>query len=135
MYEKWVRAASDGKISGAVFVDLSAAFDLVSPDILLKKLDIYGLDESFQHWIKDYLTNRYQAAWIDHCFSSYLPCEFGVPQGSILGPLIFLVYVNDLAYQLTCPLEQYADDTTMSESHKSIEMLSSKLTKKLSIIE
>ena len=53
MYEKWVKAASDGMISSAVFVDLSAAFDLVSPEILLKKLNIYGLDKSFQNWVKD----------------------------------------------------------------------------------
>ena len=86
MYEKWVRAASDGKISGAVFVDLSAAFDLVSPDILLKKLDIYGLDESFQHWIKDYLTNRYQAVWIDHCFPHIYPVNLVFPKEAFWAP-------------------------------------------------
>ena len=90
MFEKWVKAASDGMISSAVFVDLSAAFDLVSPEILLKKLNIYGLYKSFQNWVKDYLTGRCQSVWIDHCYSTYLPCKFGVPEGSILGPLILI---------------------------------------------
>ena len=111
-----------------MFVDLSAAFDIVPSDILLKKLKIYGLDSSFQHWIKDYLSGRFQAVWIDHCYSTYLPCDFGVPQGSILGPLIFLIFVNDLAYHLKCPIEQYADDTTLSSSSKDIGTLSQELT-------
>ena len=65
---------------------------------------------------------------IDHCYSTYLPCDFGVPQGSILGPLIFLIFVNDLAYHLKCPIEQYADDTTLSSSSKDIGILSQELT-------
>ena len=75
-----------------------------------------------------HLSERHQAVWIDHCYSSYLPCNFGVPQGSILGPLIFLIFVNDLAYHLTCPLEQYADDTTLSASSSNVEEVSSILS-------
>ena len=86
MFDKWVQAAQNGKLSGAVLLDLSAAFDLVSHDILLKKLKIYGLQSDFLDWIKCYLTMRVQSVWIDHTFSSFLPCEIGVPQGSTLGP-------------------------------------------------
>ena len=65
---------------------------------------------------------------IDHCFSSYKPCEVGVPQGSILGPLIFLIFINDLSYSLTSDIEQYADDTTVSESDSSLQVISDNLT-------
>ena len=113
MYDRWVKAASQGRISGAVLLDLSAAFDLVSPDILVSKLEIYGLDEEFLAWVKSYLSGRYQAVWIDHVSSDFIPCEVGVPQGSILGPLFFMLYVNDLPHILTCAIDQYADDSTL----------------------
>ena len=97
---------------------MSAAFDLVPPDILQEKIKIYGLDRNFLSWMDDYMSMRFQAVWIDHCFSSYMPCEVGVPQGSILGPLIFLLFINDLSYEVSSDIQQYADDTTVSESNK-----------------
>ena len=66
MYDRWVDAAAKGQVSGAVILDLSAAFDLVPPEILLKKLRIYGLETDFLNWIESYLTDRYQSVWIDH---------------------------------------------------------------------
>ena len=113
-------------------MDLSAAFDLVPPDILFKKIKIYGLSESFQEWIKSYMTGRNQSVWIDNVFSSFLPAEIGVPQGSILGPLIFLIFVNDLAYSLDCSLEQYADDTTLSATSQQVTTTSDILTENCS---
>ena len=62
MYDRWVTAAAAGQVSGVMLLDLSAAFDLVEPSILIRKLRIYGLDEDFLAWIESYLTNRYQAA-------------------------------------------------------------------------
>ena len=62
MYERWVQSASDGKINGILLGDLSAAFDLVSADILLKKLEIYGVDKCMLEWIKSYMTDRKQAS-------------------------------------------------------------------------
>ena len=96
MYEKWVKASSKSQVSGVVLVDLSAAFDLVSPDLLIKKLKIYGFEDDLINWISSYLTDRFQAVWIDHVFSSFLPNDIGVPQGSNLGPLFFLIFFNDL---------------------------------------
>ena len=66
MYDRWVRAATQGQVSGAVLIDLSADFDLVDSSILIQKLRIYGLDENLCAWVGIYLKDRYQAVWIDH---------------------------------------------------------------------
>ena len=94
MYYRCVGAAARGQVSGTVLLDLSAAFDLVPPDILLAKLEIYGLEAAFLNWIRSYLSERYQSVWIDHNMSSLIYCEVGVPQGSNLEPLFFLLFVN-----------------------------------------
>ena len=89
MYDRWVRAVSDGQLSGVVLLDLSAAFDLVDPDLLLQKLKVYGFDDDILLWVESYLTDRFQAVWIDHAMSDFLESKVGVPQGSNLGPLFF----------------------------------------------
>ena len=114
MYDRWVRGAGQGNISGIVFLDLSAAFDLVDSKILIEKLKIYGLKEDFISWISCYLSERKQAVWIDHTLSDWLDVSVGVPQGSILGPLLFIIFANDLPYLLSSNLDQYADDSTLS---------------------
>ena len=128
MYDKWVRAAHQGMVTGVVLLDLSAAFDLVDHQILLKKLKIYGLEEPFCEWIKSYLVDRNQAVWLSHCFSSFLPCNVGVPQGSNLGSLFFLIFYNDLPFYLGCDIEAYADDSTLSFSGKDVGMVGNSLT-------
>ena len=121
MYDHWVQAAAQGQVSGAVLLDLSAAFDLVPPASLVEKLKVYGLEESFVAWVQSYLSDRYQAVWIDHVLSEYLHCPVGVPQGSNLGPLFFMLYVNDLPSTLSCHIDQYADDSTLYATAKTIQ--------------
>ena len=116
MYDKWVLAASKGQVSGVVLVDLSAAFDLVSPSLLIKKLQVYGLEEDITTWITSYLTDRYQSVWIDHVYSEFLENSIGVPQGSNLGPLFFLIFFNDLPTYIKENIDCYADDSTLGAS-------------------
>ena len=127
IYDKWVRAADKGQVSGVIFLDLSAAFDLVEPGILIDKLRIYGLQDDFLSWVESYLTDRKQSVWIDHTLSNFIDTDVGVPQGSNLGPLFFSVYFNDLLYALDCDTENYADDTTLSSTRVSVRDISSKL--------
>ena len=134
LYDRWVRAASEQQLSGVVLLDLSAAFDLVDPVLLLRKLKAYGMDEDMLIWVETYLTGRHQAVWIDHAMSDFMPCEVGVPQGSNLGPLLFLIYFNDLPHFLSCEVEAYADDTTMTVAAETTEEIGVKMTENCRIV-
>ena len=85
-------------------------------------------------WVESYLTERYQAVWIDHALSNFLPCKVSVPQGSDLGPLFFLIFFNDLPYSLDCQIDAYADDTTMTVSGESVEEIGTKLTENCDLV-
>ena len=115
--------SSPSQLTLATFCDLSKAFDTISTDILLHKLNIYGIRGLANKWIESYLTNRTQYVNIDSHTSSCLPVWCGVPQGSILGPLLFLIYINDISASTTENILSFADDTTIFLSDKDPEHL------------
>ena len=118
-------------ITVATFLDLSKAFDSVSHNILLYKLNYYGIRGIANEWFKDYLTGRQQYTEANNVLSDIKDIECGVPQGSILGPLLFLIYVNDLEKSTTLPILTLADDTTILASGNNIDDVTVKLNSEL----
>ena len=96
MIDSWLKAINDGKFVGCLMVDFRKAFDLVDHSILLQKLKLYKCDENSLSWFKSYLSNRTQRVSMNNKCSASEPIRYGVPQGSILGPLMFLIFINDL---------------------------------------
>ena len=107
----------------AIFCDLRKAFDSCNHQILLSKLNRMGLSGTELRWFENYLTNRQQYVFVNGSSSSCLTTEIGVPQGSILGPLLFLIYINDLPNASDFLTLLFADDTTLMYSHADINEL------------
>ena len=107
--------------TAALFIDLKKAFDTVDHEILLAKLNLYGLDGKELNWFKSYLENRRRYCKVNGKVSKTEVVNCGVPQGSCLGPLIFLVYINDLPNCLgKSNVSMYADDTCLYYSFDSV---------------
>ena len=110
----------NGLMTGVVFLDLKKAFDTVDHTILLSKLRCFCFSDTAIDWMKNYPTGREQATKSMGHKSTFLPIKCGVPQGSILGPLLFISYMNDLSqYVNYCKLSLYADDTALYTSGRS----------------
>ena len=114
-----------------VMIDLQKAFDTVDHQILCNKLQAMGVPNI--KWFQSYLTGRKQLVNVNGTESNLADIRCGVPQGSILGPLLFLCYVNDMSISINtdCKLLLYADDSTIMFSHKNPEFISEKLGKEL----
>ena len=156
MHDCWVEAAENGKIAGMTMVDMSAAFDVVDIQLLLKKCCIFNFSREAEQWMWSYLTDRSQCTSISGSTSSVLPLVAGVPQGSILGPALYTLFTCDfpeVVHEADCPhsphnrpqeepafyrtmctecggLLCYADDSTYTVTANSEAELSTKMSSK-----
>ena len=114
MIEKCKKVVDNGDGFGALLKDLSKAFDCIPHDLIIAKLEAYGFQIDALRLVHDYLSNRKQRVKLNETFSSWRDIEYGVPQGSILGPLLFNIHLCDLFYFLdNFDIASYADDTTL----------------------
>jgi hypothetical protein len=112
---KWISAIVHKSEVDVIFIDFAKAFDSVSHEKLLLKLDHYGFKYEIHSWISSFLSTRSQSVCIDEIFSPSLPVISGVPQGSVIGPLLFLIYINDIVSCVSLPAEikLFADDSKL----------------------
>ena len=107
-----------------ILIDLQKAFDTIDHEILLRKMICFGILEQVINWFKSYLSNRTFRVKVGKTLSDAGNLTCGVPQGSILGPLLFLLYINDIPQSISCDLLLYADDTCIIYQHKDINEIS-----------
>ena len=134
--ETWLDEINKGNLTGVVYLDFSKAFDLVNRQLLLSKLECYNFHHSAIEWISSYLSDITQQVTIGNKSSEQKPIPRGVPQGSVLGPLLFLIFINDLPMS-TCEsnIDLFADDSTLHNSGPSVQCVESNLRSDLKEVQ
>ena len=127
---KILQNVDKGLLTGMVFLDISKAFDTLDHDKMREKLSLLGFNDSAVIWFNNYLTDRTQSITVNGVVSDPKFIQYGVPQGSILGPLLFIIYINELpsVIQNCYSIQLYADDTLLFFSCKSIARIESMLS-------
>ena len=110
--DSWLEAMDEGLINGVCFIDFSKCFNTIDPDILLLKLQKYGIRGNTHRWFSSYFTGRKQCTIINGNLSKFHDVKIGIPQGSFLGNILFLLFMNDLSMYVS-NLTQFADDTML----------------------
>ena len=131
LHETIIQNIEKKKVCVALFIDLKSAFDTIDPQILVTKLHHYGIQGNALQILSSYLTNRKQLIKSDGVVSELLNVVCGVPQGSVLGPLLFILYINDI--NRCCELDAllFADDAVLTLSHESLKVLQNRFNKEV----
>ena len=133
--DKIQKAIEDKLFSCGIFLDFTKAFYTVDDFILLKKLENYGVRGVANDWFYSYLTNRKQAVLIGSATSNEQTIKCGVPQGSVLGPLLFLIYINDFCNSAkSLDFHLFADDSNLFFAHKNLNNLEEHINEQLCTI-
>ena len=114
-----------------VMLDLQKAFDTVDHAILLTKLKALGFNDMAIRWARSYLEGREQRVEVGGVLSDLKAMNCGVPQGSVLGPLLFLLYINDMKSACSCDLILYADDSALLVADSNVSLVESRLSREL----
>ena len=122
--DRILEGCDKGCHTGMILIDLQKAFDTLDHKLLLSKLSLMNFSSETISWFKSYLCNRTFLVNVESSFSEAADLKCGVPQGSILGPLLFLLYINDLPQAVKdCDIRLYADDTCISYTHKMVKTI------------
>ena len=125
--DKILKGLDKGLMTGMIPINLQKAFDTIDHDVLLQKLYAIGFSKHTGNWLQSYLSNRSFLVNLGNNFSQPTSVSCSVPQGSILGPLLFLIYVSDMSQAVKCDLFLYADDTCLVCQHKDINKIENQL--------
>lgn len=135
--DEWKLIISERKMVGVVFMDLKRAFETIDRERLLRKMHQYGIKGAALEWFRSYLQNRMQQVRYNDEWSKLLSTEYGVPQGSVLGPLLFIIYINDIvkACSEDCKIKMFADDTLIYVTGESSMEIERKMNVALNVME